>query len=389
MYNFDEEVNRRNSGSLKWEVLLNELPMWVADMDFKTAPEIREAMQKRLEHGVFGYNILPEEWYEAYIGWWKRRHALTIDKEWLIFATGVIPILSSCVRKLTTPGENVVIQTPVYNIFFNSILNNGRNVLESPLVYRDGSYEIDFVDLEEKLANPQTSLMFLCNPHNPIGKIWDKETLSRIGALCAKHHVVVIADEIHCDLTAPNKDYIPFASVSEECANNSISCIAPTKSFNLAGLQTAAAVVPNPYLRHKVWRALNTDEVAEPNSFAVAATVAAFGLGEPWLEELREYIHGNKELVEAYLADNLPQIRVVSLEATYLLWLDCSAIANNSEELAKLIREKTGLYLTAGSEYGESGRSFLRLNVACTRATLRDGLDRLKAGIEAYLEKTA
>ena len=300
-YNFDQVINRRNTNSLKWDVKENELPMWVADMDFETAPEIQEAIQKRAAHGIFGYSILPDEWYEAYIGWWERRHHVTFEKDWLIFTTGVVPAISSIVRKLTTPAEKVVIQTPVYNIFYNSILNNGRVVLESPLQYDGKEYHMDLADLEKKLSDPQTGLMILCNPQNPTGKIWDRETLAKVGELCAKYHVVVVSDEIHCDLTDPQKEYIPFASVSEICAQNSITCIAPTKAFNIAGMQTAAVVVPNDTLRHKVWRGLNTDEVAEPNVFAVDAAIAAFTKGEPWLNALREYIAENKKQVVAFL----------------------------------------------------------------------------------------
>jgi cystathionine beta-lyase len=383
MYYFDETVNRRNTGSLKWDVSEGELPMWVADMDFPTAPEIRAAMEKRMEHGVFGYNIVTDDWYLSYQNWWKSEHHFEIEKEWLIFATGVVPIISSTVRKLTTPGENVLIQTPVYNIFFNSILNNGRNVIENKLHYENGIYAINFQDLEEKLSNPQTTLMILCNPHNPIGKIWERDTLERIGFLCEKYQVTVLADEIHCDLTAPDKEYIPFASVSETCRNISITCVAPTKTFNLAGLQTAAVFIPNAYLRHKVWRALNTDEVAEPNSFAVTSAVAAYEHGKEWLTALRQYIQKNKEIVETYLSRELPDIFVVSTEATYLLWIDCSQITEDARELAEHIRRETGLYVTAGSEYGETGRTFLRLNVACSKDVLMDGLARLKRGIHS------
>lgn len=386
MYDFDKEVNRRNTGSLKWDVKENELPMWVADMDFETAPEIKQALVERAQYGVFGYNIVPDEWYQSYIGWWKKQHHFLIEKEWMIFATGIVPILSSVVRKLTTSGENVLIQAPVYNIFFNSIFNNGRNVLESPLLYKNGIYSIDFTDLEKKLSNPQTTLMILCNPHNPIGKIWDKTTLKQIGELCAKHHVIVISDEIHCDLTAPDKEYVPFASVSDTCRDNCVMCAAPTKTFNLAGIQTAAAIIPNPVLRHKVWRALNTDEIAEPNSFAITATVAAFGKGGAWLAELKKYLQENKQYVVDYLEKEIPHLRVVSLEATYLLWIDCSRVSGFSALLAEYICGKTGLYLSPGKEYGESGNSFLRLNIACTRKNLTDGLDRLKAGIESFEE---
>ena len=282
-YDFDTVISRKNTSSLKWNVKENELPMWVADMDFQTAPEIIRALKARTEHGIFGYSEVEDDWYKAYISWWSRRHGLKIEKDWLVFCTGVIPAISSSVRKLTTPNENVVIQTPVYNIFFNSIINNGCRPLENALIYENGEYRMDFEDLEMKLSDPQTTLMLLCNPQNPTGKIWDFKTLKTVGDLCAKYNVTVISDEIHCDLVAPGKEYIPFASVSENCKNNSITCIAPTKAFNIAGLNTAAVCIPNKELRHKIWRALNTDEVAEPNAFAVGAAVAAFTEGEAWL----------------------------------------------------------------------------------------------------------
>ena len=213
-YDFDTPIDRSGTYSLKWEEAGDALPMWVADMDFQTAPVIREALRRRVEHGVFGYSIVPPEWNQAYVDWWGRRHGLAIDPDSLVFCTGVVPAISSMVRKLTTPNENVVIMTPVYNIFFNSILNNGCRVLESPLAYDgEGHYEIDWADFETKLADPQTTLMILCNPHNPIDRIWDCETLERIGELCWKHHVTVVSDEIHCDLTDPGFDYVPFASV--------------------------------------------------------------------------------------------------------------------------------------------------------------------------------
>lgn len=380
-YDFDLQIDRRNTNSLKWDVAENELPMWVADMDFQTAPEVLSALKKRVEHGIFGYSIVPEEWNQAIMNWWKKRHDFQIQKEWLIFCTGVVPAISSTVRKLTTVGENVLIQTPVYNIFFNSIINNGRHVLESPLSYDGEVYHIDFKELEAKLAQPQTTMMILCNPHNPIGKIWDRETLERIGELCWKHHVLVISDEIHCDLTVPEHDYIPFASVSEKCKENSITCIAPTKAFNIAGLQTAAVIIPNEILRHKVNRALNTDEVAEPNAFAIEATVAAFREGAAWLDALREYIQENKKYVNDFLKKELPELKLVPSEATYLLWIDCSNILENAAELSKILRETTGLYLSAGNQYGGNGSQFLRMNIACPREVLKDGLKRLKRGI--------
>ena len=387
-YDFDTVVNRRGTGSLKWDVAENELPMWVADMDFQTAPEIQEALAKRLAHGVFGYSIVPDEWYDAIRDWWKTRHHFSMEKDWLIFCTGVVPALSSIVRKMTTVGENVLIQTPVYNIFFNSIVNNGRNVLESPLVYDGRGYAIDYGDLEEKMADPQTTMMILCNPHNPVGKIWDAQTLARIGHLASKHHVLVVSDEIHCDLTDPGREYVPFASVNEECRSNSITCIAPTKAFNLAGLQTAAVCVPDPYIRHKVNRGLNTDEAAEPNAFAIPAAVAAFTKGGPWLDALREYLYENKKTVGMFLKEHLPMLKLVPSEATYLLWLDCGSLCADSEKLQTFLRRETGLYVSGGAQYGASGRSFLRLNIACPKAALAEGLARLETGVLKYLSYT-
>lgn len=386
-YDFDQVVNRRGTGSLKWDVPERELPMWVADMDFQVAPEIREALSKRVEHGVFGYSILPDAWYNAYQSWWSRKHHWEIEKDWLIFSTGVVPTLSSVVRKLTTVGENVLIQTPVYNIFFNSIRNNGRNVLESPLKYDGREYSMDFEDLERKLSHPQTTSMILCNPQNPVGKIWDKETLARVGELCAKHHVVVVSDEIHCDLTDPGAEYIPFASVSEVCRENSVTCIAPTKAFNIAGLQTSAVVVPNPVLRHKVNRGLNTDEVAEPNVFATVGAIAAFEKGEEWLEELRVYLAENKAFLRNYMQEKLQQIKVVPSNATYLLWLDVSAITGDATELVDFIREDSGLYLTEGEEYGACGKSFIRWNTACPRSLLIEGLERFESSVRKFVSK--
>ena len=381
-YDFDTPINRRGTDSLKWDVKENELPMWVADMDFQTAPEVREAIADRLAHGVFGYSDLTDEWYQAYQNWWRNRHGFEIERKWLIFSTGVIPSISSIVRKLTTPNEKVIIQTPVYNIFFNSIVNNGCRPLESPLIYKDGNYEMNLEDLEKKMADPQASLMILCNPHNPVGRIWNRDELAKVGELAKKYGVTVISDEIHCDITIPGKSYVPFASVSDTCRDVSITCIAPTKCFNIAGMQTSAVVVANPFLRHKVWRGLNTDEVAEPNSFAQVVTEAAFNKGGQWLDEMREYVFTNRKIAEDFIEKEIPGISIVHGEATYLLWIDISSLGKSSEEVASSIRESTGLYITEGIEYGEAGRYFLRMNVACTRATLMDGLHRLKEGIK-------
>lgn len=382
-FQFDHKIDRRNTGSMKWDVKEEELPMWVADMDFQTAPEITESMIQRARHGVFGYTVVPDEWYQAYQTWWRERHHFQIDKDWLIFCTGVVPAISSIVRKVTTVGENVAVMTPVYNIFFNSILNNGRNVLESRLQYDGREYRIDFADLEEKLSNPQTTLLLLCNPHNPVGKIWEKETLKRIGDLCCKYHVLVLSDEIHCDLTEPGWEYTPFAAVSENCRRNSITCVAPTKAFNLAGIQTAAVIVPDDNLRHKVSRGLNTDEAAEPNVFAAIAPVAAFTYGGEWLDALREYLWENRAFAENYIKREIKDVSAVSARATYLLWIDCRNVIGSGAELCRFIRSHSGLYLSDGKEY-RNGEGFLRMNLACPREQAEEGLKRLKKSIAAY-----
>ena len=380
---FDNITDRRNTGCIKWDVAENELPMWVADMDFQTAPEITEALVKRAQQGIYGYTMPGNDWYEAYTNWWKTRHGLEIPGEWLVFCTGVIPAISSIVRKMTTVGEKILVMTPVYNIFFNSIVNNGRNVLENKLNYEDGRYSIDFEDLENKLADPQTSMLILCNPHNPVGKIWDRETLKRIGDLCVKYHVLVLSDEIHCDITKPGCDYVPFASVSENCRNNSITCVAPTKTFNLAGIQTAAVFAADETIRHRVTRGLNTDEVAEPNVFAAVAPVAAFNHGAAWLDELRDYLWENRRYAEDFIKREIPELYAVPADATYLMWVDCGKVTKDSRKLAKFIRKESGLYISGGHVY-HNGDGFLRINLACQRERVKDGMERLKKSIRAF-----
>lgn len=383
-YDFSEMTDRNDTNSMKWDVEEGVLPMWVADMDFRTAPEIIEAIELKVRKGIFGYTTVPDDWYKSIGIWWERRHNFQIDRDWLIFCTGVVPAISSAVRKLTTVGENILVQTPVYNIFFNSILNNGRNVVENRLIYDDGEYSIDFRDLEDKLSDPQTTMMILCNPHNPIGKVWDSQVLERIGELCHKYGVIVISDEIHCDLTEDGHRYIPFASVSDICAEISITCITPTKAFNIAGLQTAAVVVPDPVLRHRMNRALNTDEVAEPNAIAMEATVAAFTRGEEWLDELNSYLAENRRFAADFMESLLPELHLVKAHSTYLLWVDVRSITMDTVGLCMYLREEAGLYVSEGDAYGESGKGFIRINAACPRERLRDGLERLRKGIEKH-----
>ncbi|GCF94812.1 cystathionine beta-lyase [Enterococcus florum] len=386
MEHFDQETQRFHTNAYKWGISEGELPMWVADMDFQTAPAIIEAIETRTAHGVFGYNGIPQAFYQAVAEWWNRRHGLDLEEEWVLFCTGVVPAISSIVRKVTKVGDKVVIFSPVYNIFYNSIVNNHRNVLSSDLVHQEGHYAIDFEDLEKKLADAHTSLLVFCNPHNPIGKIWETDTLEKIGRLCLKYQVTIVSDEIHCDLTFPGIRYNSFYSVSDEVRENVILCCAPTKAFNIAGLQTAAIVVKNQRLRSLVNRGINTDEVAEPNSFAIQAAIAAFTKGESWLEELNHYLYQNREYISFFLDHRLPEIHLVASQATYLAWLDCSQLTEDADELCRFIRKQTGLYLTAGSIFGENAQDFIRLNYATNRARVEDGLRRLEKGVQLYKE---
>lgn len=381
---FDKKVNRRHTNSLKWDVNNNEIPMWVADMDFKTAPAIIKVIKKRANHGIYGYTIVPEQWYESIISWWKKQHQFEIKKEWLQFSTGVVPAISSIVKRITQEKDNIVTLTPVYDIFFHSIENANRKTLESPLIYKNGQYLIDFKDLENKLKDPKTTMMIFCNPHNPIGKIWTKEEIQQVGFLCEKYNVVVLSDEIHCDITDINCQYVPFASVSNACLKNSITCLSASKAFNLAGLQSAAVFCANEKIRNIIVKGLNADEVAEPNCFAIDATIAAFNESKEWLMNLKKYIYENKQMVKAYIQEQHIPMKVVDSEATYLVWLDCSEISQNVSEFCTFLRKRTGLYLSNGALYRGNGKDFVRMNIACPKAQVKKGLNCLKRGIQLY-----
>ena len=382
-YDFDTITNRKDTGSVKWDFADDAIPMWVADMDFETFPGVKKVIMERAAHGIYGYTHDTEAWADAYKYWWKTRHGFEIDRDWLVFVTAVVPAISSAVRKLTTPGENVLIQTPVYPVFFNSVLNNGRQVLENKLVYdrEDGSFSIDWDDLEKKLSDPQTTLMILCNPQNPTGNIWDKETLIKIGELCAANHVRVVSDEIHCDVTAPGKKYIPFASASETNSRISVTCVAPTKTFNIAGLQTAAVIVPDDDLRHKMWRGINTDEVGEGNFFAYEAAAAALSKeGGEWLDELREYLWSNRKFAEAFIKEEIKSLRPIGSDASYLMWVDCGDITDNTQTFVEHLKKDAKVMFSYGEEFGGNSNTFIRINLACPRAMLEEAMQRLKKG---------
>lgn len=386
-YDFDKLTDRHQNNSYKWAVLPDELPMWVADMDFETAPAVVAALAQRLKENIFGYNTVPDLFYDSFVAWWHERHQRTIDKTGLMFCTGVVPAISAIVRKVTAPTDQVVLLTPVYNIFFNSIVNNGRQVLASEMHYQAGEYQIDFADLAEKLARPETSLLIFCNPHNPIGKVWEASTLKKIGELCVANDVLLLSDEIHCDLTHPPKKYTPFFGLAPEIDQQLIVCLAPTKAFNLAGLQTSGIYVPNQELWKKVNRGINTDEVAEPNSFAIQAAVAAFSEGGDWLDQLNHYLAKNRQFLLAALAQNCPDLTVVSSQASYLAWIDCSKVTHDAGELAAFLRKETGLILSEGAIFGGNGTQFLRWNYACPQSRLAEGIQRFITGMYRYQKK--
>lgn len=383
-YNFDELVPRRGSNSYKWDSAGSEdvLPMWVADMDFRTAPAVVEALRKRVEHGIFGYVKVPAAYYDAIGDWFKRRHSWRVEKDWILFTTGVVPALSAIIKALTHPGDKVLVQTPVYNCFFSSIRNDECEMVANPLIYRNGAYSIDFDDLEKKAADPRVKLLLLCNPHNPAGRVWTRHELTRIGEICLRNDVFVVADEIHCELVYPGHQYIPFASISEDFLHSSVTCTSPSKAFNLAGLQVANIFAPNPAVRKKIDKALNVNEVCEINPFAVEALIAAYNEGEEWLEELRQYLLGNYNYLKRFFEEQLPQFPVLALEGTYLVWVDCSVLKQSSEEIVKMLLEKDKLWVNEGSMYGEAGDGFIRINIACPRQLLIEGLNRIARALK-------
>ena len=378
-YDFQTVIDRHSTNSLKWDLFDDDYPMWVADMDFMVAPNIQQAILKRASHPVFGYSIVPDSLFEAYISWWDRRYGLEMSRDEMLYATGVMPSISSMIRCLTDVGDEILIQSPVYHVFFYVIEDNNRKVLENELIFRDGNYEIDFDDLDEKLS--KVKMMILCNPQNPVGKIWSKEELGQIGELCKKHDVILISDEIHCDLTDPGTSYNPFMTSSDY--NNTILCISPSKSFNVAGFQSSVVYTKNPELLEKIRTQFHVDNSDSCNVFAVSAVEAAYNESEDWLEELKEVIFENKQIVKDYLENELPVIKLVECDATYLLWLDCTALNVSSKVLSEFLRSNQGLFLSSGSDFGQIGDGFLRLNIACPPKLLKEGLLRLKAGVIA------
>lgn len=386
-YDFSEMIDRRHTNSVKWDVKDNELPMWVADMDFRTAPAIVDAIKRKADTGIFGYEEVPDAYFKAVQHWYATEHNWTPQTDWMRFVTGVVPAISSAVRRISHVGDNVLVQAPVYNIFYNSIVNNGRHVLSNDLHFQDGTYVIDWDDLTAKLADPLTTMMILCNPHNPVGKVWQPAELSRLADLAAANHVTVFSDEIHGDITDAGHGYTPFASVSDTAANHSITAVSPSKTFNVAALHAATLIIPNENLRNSVDRGINSEELAEPNAFAIPGTIAAYTQGAEWVHELNATITANKQTLTTFIQQHLPELQVIAGHATYLVWIDCQAITHDTQALCDVIRQETGLFITAGAVYGGDGHDFVRINVACPAERLQDGLDRLVQGIHAFQTK--
>lgn len=377
-YDFDEIIPRRNTNSCKWDSTPSDdvLPLWVADMDFRTAPAIVEALEKRVRHGIFGYVRVPDAYYDAVTGWFERRHGCHFEKEWMIYTSGVVPAISAVIKALTVPGDGVIVQTPVYNCFFSSIRNNGCRLVTNPLKYENCTYHMDFEDLERKASEADVKVLLLCNPHNPAGRVWTRDELARIGEICRRNHVTVISDEIHCELVFPGHVYTPFASVSEEDLWNSVTCVSPSKAFNIAGLQIANIICRDDTLRKKIDRAININEVCDVNPFGVEATIAAYNEGEEWLVQLLGYLKQNYDFLCSFFRENLPDIPVTVLEGTYLVWTDCRSLGMTSDELQTRLLKEAGLWLNSGTMYGAEGEGFLRWNIACPRAVLEDALER-------------
>jgi cystathionine beta-lyase len=389
-YNFNCPPDRRGTESVKWDLYPGTLPLWVADMDFPVAPEIAQALQKRLDHGVFGYELVPDEYFTVMAEWFRTRHGWEgISRENTFPTTGVIPAYSAAMKAFTRPGDKVVVLTPCYNAFFPPIRSNGCVQVDSPLRYEGGLYTVDWEDLEKKAKG--AAALLLSNPHNPVGRVWTREELLHIGDICLKHNLLVISDEIHCELTFPGFDYTPWATLPEKYVQHSVSCISPTKPFNIAGIQIANLYAADPEHFRKASQALHDMECDSVNVFGVAALKAAYGQGGPWLDALREYLLDHARTTSCYLEDHLPGIDVAPLEGTYLMWLDCrralrpgEPLEGFSERLFNHLKDRHGLTLSCGSWYGKAGEGFQRLNIACPRTRLLDGLQRLQAGLESY-----
>lgn len=385
-YDFSRPTERRGTDSYKWDSApeADIIPLWVADMDFETFPAITEALQRRVAHGIFGYTRVPEAYYEAVCNWFGKHHGWHINREDIIYTSGVVPAVSAVIKALTLPGDQVIVQGPVYNCFFSSIRNNGCETVSNSLIYNKEElrYKIDFDDLERKLAHERARLMLICNPHNPGGRVWTRDELTRVAELCHKYGVRVVSDEIHCELTLYDNEYVPFGSLPDELSRDSITCCSPSKAFNTAGLQIANIVCRDAEVRNRIDRAININEVCDVNPFGVIALQAAYSdEGYEWLTQLRAYISSNYDLLRERFARELPKCKVMRMEGTYLAWIDCSELHISSDEIEEMLMHENKVWVNAGSMYGTEGAAFIRINMACTSELLNEGITRIVNGL--------
>ena len=387
-YDFNKIINRNNTRSLKYDFAKERnmpedlLPLWVADMDFQTSPEIIEALNKAVSHGIYGYSEGKEEYFDAVYNWYNDNFNWQVKKEWLIKTPGVVFDIVLAINALTNEGDSVLIQNPVYYPFTEVIIDNNRKLVNNSLVRNGKKYEIDFEDFEKKIKENNVKLFILCSPHNPVGRVWKKWELEKIGDICLKHNVKIVSDEIHSDFVYPENKHIVFSSLDEKYQNITITCTAPTKTFNLAGLQISNIFIPNLEIRKKVLKQLDKVGYSQVNLMGLVACEAAYKYGRQWLNELKEYLLDNLNFLRDYLETNIPQIKLIEPEGTYLIWLDCSALGFEDKELEKFIVEKAKLWLDSGYIFGKEGEGFQRINIACPRETLKKALEQLKEAVD-------
>ncbi|MGJ1415535.1 MalY/PatB family protein [Sphingobacterium multivorum] len=388
IYNFDKTIVRRGTDSVKWNQhdYADLIPLWVADMDFPAAQPVVDALAQRVQHAVYGYATIPAAFYSAVMSWSSQRHKFVLQPEWILPVIGVVPALSALVSALTSPGDKVLVQEPVYHCFFSSIERNQAQVVSNDLIYRNGEYTIDFEDFEHKASDPKVKLFILCSPHNPAGRVWTRAELERLGEICLRHQVLVISDEIHCDLVFEGYTHIPFGSISAAFLANSITCVAPSKTFNLAGLQVATVLVADPELKRKMQQAFLANEISSISPFAITGLIAAYEWGWEWLDQALSYIHANYLYLKGFMNEHLPALHVLPLEGTYLVWVDCAALGISSRKLGKLLLDEAHVQVNVGAMYGKGSDDFIRLNIACSREVLTTGLLRLKTVFSSLLQ---
>ena len=390
-YNFDKIINRDNTNSSKWSFnketfgYEDVISMWIADMDFETVPEIKEEIIKRANHGIYGYTATTESYYKEVVNWMKKRHGWNIKKEWIINTPGIVMAVNTIVKTFTHPGDKILLQRPIYYPFFKAINNNGCHIVNNPLKFDGNKYEMDFEDLDNKLSDPRVKIIILCSPHNPTGRVWTNEELTKLGNLCLKHNVLVISDEIHSDLIYKPNKHIPFASICEKFADISITCTAPSKTFNLAGLQGSNIIISNEHLRNEFKISMENIGLSRLNIFASIACEVAYKYGEQWLEELMDYLQQNRKFAKEFIKEKIPILKVIEPEGTYLLWIDCRELKMSKEELEKFMLKEAGVAFDEGYIFGEEAIGFERMNIACPRSILKEALERIQKAINDKL----